>query len=312
MFLVYFLTGNLVVLNQKHPSCSGGNSSLIVGCSVAALIILPFQVKEIYNFTQDDLTTEDILVLDCCREIYVWIGCHSDLNSRQQALNIGQKFLETDILVEGLSLETPIYVVTEGHEPPFFTRFFAWDPLKAKMHGNSFERKLAILKGRPSIEASVRNSWKPYFGETTPDSLRSRSVSSNGLQGSGSPIPSISSSKLNSADRHRAFCETPTAQLLFSESTLDKDSPTGEPISSSKSTKAIQFNESEAGVSSLIYSYEQLRVDSRNPVIGIDVTKREAYLSEEEFQEKFTMTKRAFYELPKWKQNKFKMSLHLF
>lgn len=269
-------------------------------------------MKEIYNFTQDDLTTEDILVLDCCREIYVWIGCHSDLNSRQQALNIGQKFLETDILVEGLSLETPIYVVTEGHEPPFFTCFFAWDPLKAKMHGNSFERKLAILKGRPSIEASVRNSWKPYFGETTPDSLRSRSVSSNGLQGSGSPIPSISSSKLNSADRHRAFCETPTAQRLFSESTLDKDSPTGEPSSSSKSTKAIQFNESEAGVSSLIYSYEQLRVDSRNPVIGIDVTKREAYLSEEEFQEKFKMTKRAFYELPKWKQNKFKMSLHLF
>lgn len=53
------------------------------------------------------------------------------------------------------------------------------------------------------------------------------------------------------------------------------DSPTGEPSSSSKSTKAIQFNESEAGVSSLIYSYEQLRVDSRNPVIGIDVTKRE-------------------------------------
>lgn len=53
------------------------------------------------------------------------------------------------------------------------------------------------------------------------------------------------------------------------------DSPTGEPSSFSKSTKAIQFNESEAGVSSLIYSYEQLRVDSRNPVIGIDVTKRE-------------------------------------
>lgn len=270
------------------------------------------KVKEIFNFTQDDLTTEDILVLDCCREIYVWIGCHSDLNSRQEALKIGWKFLETDILAEGLSLETPIYVVTEGHEPPFFTRFFAWDPSKAKMHGNSFERKLAILKGRPSIEASVRNSWKAYSREFTPEGLRSRSVSSNGLQGSGSPIQSISSSKLNSSDRHRAFCETPTAWQLFSESTLDKDSPTAEPSSSSESTKVVLVNGSEAGVSSLIYSYERLRVDSRNPVIGIDVTKREAYLSEEEFQEKFNMTKRAFYELPKWKQNKFKMSLHLF
>lgn len=62
------------------------------------LLIQPnFQVKEIYNFTQDDLTTEDILVLDCCREIYVWIGCHSDLNSRQQALNIGQVIIHFNL-----------------------------------------------------------------------------------------------------------------------------------------------------------------------------------------------------------------------
>lgn len=48
-----------------------------------------FQVKEIFNFTQDDLTTEDVLVLDCCREIYVWCGCHSNLRSKKQALEIG-------------------------------------------------------------------------------------------------------------------------------------------------------------------------------------------------------------------------------
>lgn len=53
------------------------------------------------------------------------------------------------------------------------------------------------------------------------------------------------------------------------------DSPTAEPSSSSESTKVVLVNGSEAGVSSLIYSYERLRVDSRNPVIGIDVTKRE-------------------------------------
>jgi len=32
-----------------------------------------------------------------------------------------------DVLVEGLSMNIPIYIVTEGHEPPFFTRFFSWD-----------------------------------------------------------------------------------------------------------------------------------------------------------------------------------------
>ena len=38
-----------------------------------------------------------------------------------------QKFLEKHASDEGISLETPIYVVTEGQEPPLFTQFFQWD-----------------------------------------------------------------------------------------------------------------------------------------------------------------------------------------
>lgn len=46
------------------------------------------QVKEIYNFTQDDLTTEDVLVLNCHNEIYVWLGCHSNVEGKEQALDL--------------------------------------------------------------------------------------------------------------------------------------------------------------------------------------------------------------------------------
>ncbi|KAH1198114.1 Villin-1 [Glycine max] len=77
------------------------------------------QVKEIYNYTQGDLITEDVLLLDCQREIYVWVGLHSTVKSKQEALNLGLKFLEMDVLVEGLSLNIPTYIVIEGHEPPF-------------------------------------------------------------------------------------------------------------------------------------------------------------------------------------------------
>lgn len=38
----------------------------------------------------------------------------------------------------------------------------------------------------------------------------------------------------------------------------------------------------------------------------------QAYLSSQEFREKFGMNKDAFYKLPKWKQNKLKMTLQLF
>ena len=55
-----------------------------------------------------------------------------------------QRFLEIDILVKELSLETPIYVISEGHEPPFFTRFFEWDSSKANVSGSFSIMKLHL------------------------------------------------------------------------------------------------------------------------------------------------------------------------
>ncbi|XP_057955773.1 villin-1 isoform X3 [Malania oleifera] len=281
-----------------------------------------FKVKEIFNFTQDDLTTEDVLVLDCSIEIYVWIGRHSNVQSKQQAFSLGLKFLETDILVEGLSLETPIYVVTEGHEPPFFTRFFAWDSSKANMHGNTFERKLAILKGQARrIEVSARNSRLTLSMETKLDGLKSKSISSNGLGGNLSLASSVSGSSFKSSPSSQFSTPNSTVKKPFSGPSPDHCSSDG---SSSVSTGSQVVPSSSCGnagpmladgsdsLDSLIIPYERLKVLSNDLVKGIDVTKREAYLSEAEFQEKFGMTREAFYKLPKWRQNKLKMSLNLF
>ena len=43
---------------------------------------------------------------------------------------IEQKFLEHDFLLEKLSRVAPLYIVMEGSEPPFFTRFFKWEAAK--------------------------------------------------------------------------------------------------------------------------------------------------------------------------------------
>lgn len=51
---------------------------------------LLLQVAEIYNFTQDDLMTEDIFVLDCHSEIFVWVGQQVDSKSKMDALTIGE------------------------------------------------------------------------------------------------------------------------------------------------------------------------------------------------------------------------------
>jgi len=57
------------------------------------------------------------------------------------------------------------------------------------------------------------------------------------------------------------------------------------------------------------YSADDLR---RQRIPDLDYTKREIYLSPEEFQEIFAMTREEYYEMPKWKQTKLKRSKKLF
>ncbi|KAG8660147.1 hypothetical protein MANES_02G120200v8 [Manihot esculenta] len=272
-----------------------------------------FKVKEIYNFTQDDLTTEDVLLLDCHEEIYVWIGCHANVKSKQQALMFGLNFLENAQLVGGLSIETPIYVVTEGKEPLFFTRFFEWDSSKANMLGNSFERKLAILKGKkPILDIPIISSRKASCRETTPDNSRSNSVSSNGRGSSLSNTSSVSGSKSKSANNHLFSGPTPIARMLFPGS---PDGSAGSPQAEAKSppdANLMQVDSSITTANTLTYPYSRLIVGSSDPATDIDVTRREAYLSDEEFLEKFGMMRKAFYQFAKWRQNKLKLSLQLF
>ncbi|KAI3772098.1 hypothetical protein L6452_03273 [Arctium lappa] len=140
------------------------------------------KVTEIYNFNQDDLMTEDIFILDCHSSIFVWVGQQVDQKIKTEALVIGQKFLEHDFLLEKLSLETPIYIIAEGSEPQFFTRFFTWDASKSAMHGNSFQRKLSILKngGRPTLNNKPKRRAPTSHGGRSVAAekpQRSRSVS---------------------------------------------------------------------------------------------------------------------------------------
>ncbi|KAL5164531.1 Villin-1 [Glycine soja] len=270
--------------------------------------------REIYNYTQDDLITEDVLLLDCQREIYVWVGLHSAVKSKQEALNLGLKFLEMDVLVEGLSLNIPIYIVTEGHEPPFFTRFFSWDHSKENIFGNSFERKLAILKGKPkSLEGHNRTPLKANSRPSTPDGHGSISVFSNGRGRSSSPIPSSAGSDLRQSGDRSLSSSTPVVKKLFEGSPSQRKtmpqsgSPATELSSSDETASFPQKDRNVDGENTAIYPYERLRVVSANPVTGIDLTKREVYLSNEEFREKFGMPKSAFYKLPRWKQNKLKI-----
>ena len=64
--------------------------------------------------------------------------------------------------------------------------------------------------------------------------------------------------------------------------------------------------------SSGFISYEKLKTLSDTTSIGIDPTKKELALSDEEFHQVFQMTKESFLSLPTWKKNRLKKEAMLF
>nr|BAC77209.1 actin filament bundling protein P-115-ABP [Lilium longiflorum] len=322
------------------------------------------KVTEVYNFSQDDLTTEDIFILDCHSNIFVWVGQQVDSKSKAQALIIGEKFLEYDFLMEKISRETPIFIVMEGSEPQFFTRFFTWDSAKSAMHGNSFQRKLAILKTgvAPTLDKIKRRV--PVYGgrSSVTDNSRTRSMSFSPdrvrVRGRSPAFNAIAATFENPNTRNLST-PPPIIRKLYPKSNV-RESMTLAPKSAAiaaltasfESTRAniipksIKANREDNGAKSAgdkasstsmssriesltiqedvkegeaeddeglpTFPYERLTTSSADPVSEIDITKRESYLSSVEFQEKFAMSKDAFYKLPKWKQNKLKTALHLF
>ncbi|GMY18854.1 villin-2 isoform X1 [Fagus crenata] len=346
-----------------------------------------FQVEEVYSFSQDDLLTEDILILDTHAEVFIWVGQSVDSKEKQSAFEIGQKYIEMAASMEGLSLNVPLYKVTEGNEPCFFTTYFSWDNNKAIVQGNSFQKKVALFFGighavedkssgnqggptqRASALAALSSAFHPSSGSPT------QTDKSNGSSPGGGPRQraealaalnsafSSSSGAKSTAPRpsgrgqgsQRAAAVAALSQVLTAEK---KQSPDQSPTRSSSSPppethppveaksendqsetehpqevaaiketeevaarsesngedsepkqETVQENDSKSGQT---FSYDQLKARSDNPVTGIDFKRREAYLSDEEFQSVFGVTKEAFYKLPRWKQDMQKKKVDLF
>lgn len=319
------------------------------------------KVTEIFNFTQDDLMTEDTFILDCHSTIFVWTGQQVERKSRIEALIIAEKFLEHDFLLERLSQETPIFIVMEGSEPTFFTRFFTWDSAKVAMHGNSFQRKLAMVKNgvTPTVDKPKRRVPKSYGGRTGVHGVQEKSKRSRSMTFSPDRVrvrgrsPAFNALAANFENTNRNLSMPPPmisklypksgtsspAQLVPKSAAIAALTASFEPSWKKESSEVDRSkleastensNSTSDGIESLtiqedakegeteeddglpIYPYERLTVTSTDPSTEIDVTKREAYLSSEEFREKFDMTKDAFYKLPKWKQTKLKMAIELF
>uniref|UniRef100_A0A8C4ES22 Scinderin like b n=1 Tax=Dicentrarchus labrax TaxID=13489 RepID=A0A8C4ES22_DICLA len=78
------------------------------------------------DFTQSDLATDDVMLLDTWDQIFLWVGNDANAEERTGAPKIAKEYVDSDPSGRrGL----PITTIKQGAEPPTFTGWFqAWDP----------------------------------------------------------------------------------------------------------------------------------------------------------------------------------------
>ncbi|XP_056220499.1 advillin [Seriola aureovittata] len=132
-----------------------------------------FIVTEVTQFTQDDLSEEDVMLLDTWDQVFLWIGKEANEVERKEAVVISQEYLYTH--PGDRDQDTPIVMVKQGFEPPTFTGWFtAWDP-SIWSGGKSYE-ELRKEFGDAASTVDVTNEQnsaerEKYFQPFPPETL---------------------------------------------------------------------------------------------------------------------------------------------
>lgn len=390
------LGGRKVHPSHREPKESAKDPHLF-SCSI---IKGHLQATEVFNFTQNNLLSDEVLVLDCHSDVYVWLGQSVNDKVKPKSLELGQKYIEQVAKYDGRSLETPLYKIVEGCEPSFFKHFFSWDDSKSMQHLNVFQKKVFMLQGqRMEARRSMRRHSisgvesanevlatidrnrlarsSTFKSDSSPEKSHAPKIKYGNGRSPGSRSPAVSAlssmfefqgtrevsstPKLSTVrTKHESLSATPTPSITpprtprpvasprspaiaalasmfepYSDKKLDfawpglmkskSDEKAGREFEAriTRSTKEVktveevppkpveapkEVNNGDAS----FYPYERLKVSSRNPIAGIDNSRREIYLSAQDFQDTFRMDKDTFYKLPKWKQDKYKILVDLF
>ncbi|KAL2090020.1 hypothetical protein ACEWY4_014708 [Coilia grayii] len=95
----------------------------LFGCSNKSGRLIAEEVPG--DFTQSDLATDDVMLLDTWDQIFLWIGNEANEVERTGSGKIAKEYVDSD---PAGRQGTPIITIKQGIEPPTFTGWFqAWD-----------------------------------------------------------------------------------------------------------------------------------------------------------------------------------------
>uniref|UniRef100_A0A4W5K498 Gelsolin n=1 Tax=Hucho hucho TaxID=62062 RepID=A0A4W5K498_9TELE len=79
-----------------------------------------------FIMTQEDLATDDVMIMDTWDQVFVWIGNEAHEEEKTEAMASAVRYIESD--PANRDRRTPIVKIKQGFEPPTFTGWFlGWD-----------------------------------------------------------------------------------------------------------------------------------------------------------------------------------------
>jgi len=156
------LGGKGTYANNKTVSEATAKEPRLFQCTNA---VGYFRVEEVFDFDQEDLIEDDVMLLDTYDEIFVWIGKGANAEEKKKSFETVVEYLKTDKTGRTPANTTSI-VVKQGFEPFNFTcNFFAWDAEKWS-NGKTYEQLKAELTaaGGAPAEVSVDAALKKISG----------------------------------------------------------------------------------------------------------------------------------------------------
>jgi hypothetical protein len=123
-----------------------------------------FTVTEVFNFNQDDLIKDDVMLLDTFTEVFVWLG--SDCSREEKDLSIKTALEYVANAPDGRSKDTPVFKIIAGAEPPNFTaHFLGWDAKKACDFSDQYLKALSAMKAAGTTTTRATSDdigYKPW------------------------------------------------------------------------------------------------------------------------------------------------------
>uniref|UniRef100_A0A665TSJ0 Advillin n=1 Tax=Echeneis naucrates TaxID=173247 RepID=A0A665TSJ0_ECHNA len=119
-----------------------------------------FIVTEVTQFTQEDLSEDDVMLLDTWDQVFLWIGKEANNVERKEAVVTSKEYLSTH--PGDRDPDTPIIMVKQGFEPLTFTGWFtAWDP-SMWSEGKSYE-ELRKEFGEAALAVEIKTLYSPWL-----------------------------------------------------------------------------------------------------------------------------------------------------